>query len=58
MLWYVFTDLSAALAAEIFISRLMSNDNMELQTWIINNVRLFFMVAASVQFLYAICTYK
>ncbi|XP_024631939.1 protein GAMETE EXPRESSED 1 [Medicago truncatula] len=50
--------LSAALAAEIFISRLMSNDNLELQTWIINNVRLFFMVAASVQFLYAICTYK
>jgi len=58
MLWYVFTDLSAALAAEILISRLMSNDIMELQTWIINNVRLFFMVAASVQFLYAIFTYK
>ncbi|XP_058723920.1 protein GAMETE EXPRESSED 1-like [Vicia villosa] len=53
----LYLELCAALFVEVFIIRL-SNDNMEQQTWIINKVRLFFMLSAAAQLLYAICTYK
>ncbi|KAL5067149.1 hypothetical protein RYX36_018036 [Vicia faba] len=53
----LYLELCAALFVEVFIIRL-SNDNIEQQTWIINKVRLFFLLSASAQLLYAICTYK
>ncbi|KAJ1399813.1 gamete-like protein [Sesbania bispinosa] len=53
----LYIGLCATLFMEIFIIRL-TNDNIEQQTWIINMVRLVFMIAASVQLLYAICTYR
>ncbi|CAL0301413.1 unnamed protein product [Lupinus luteus] len=49
--------LCATFFIEVSIIRLTS-DNIEQQTWIINMVRLFFMVAASIQFLYAIFTFR
>ncbi|GAU18968.1 hypothetical protein TSUD_229590 [Trifolium subterraneum] len=49
--------LCVSLVVEFFVIRL-TNDNMERQTWIINNVRLTFMVAALLQVLYAFFTYK
>jgi hypothetical protein len=54
---FIFTELCVALFVEVFIIRLM-NDDIEQQTWIINKVRLFFMVAASAQLMYAIFTYR
>ncbi|KAK2421960.1 protein GAMETE EXPRESSED [Trifolium repens] len=53
----LYIELCATLAVEVFIIRLTS-DNMERQTWIINKIRLIFMIVASVHLLYAICTYK
>ncbi|CAL5187039.1 unnamed protein product [Lathyrus oleraceus] len=53
----LYIEFCVALMVEVFIIRLI-NDNMEKQTWIINKVRLCFMLAGSVQLLYAICTYK
>ncbi|KAK7302072.1 hypothetical protein RJT34_12951 [Clitoria ternatea] len=54
---FLYIELCATFFLEVFIIRL-TNDNIEQQTWIINMVRLFFMVAAPVQILYAICTYR
>lgn len=54
---FIFTELCVALFVEVFIIRL-TNDDIEQQTWIINKVRLFFMVAASAQLTYAIVTYR
>ncbi|XP_027336789.1 protein GAMETE EXPRESSED 1 [Abrus precatorius] len=54
---YLYLELCATFFMEVFIIRL-TNDNIEHQTWIINMVRLFVLVAASVQLLYAICTYR
>ncbi|XP_058775481.1 protein GAMETE EXPRESSED 1-like [Vicia villosa] len=54
----LYIELCATLVVEVLLIRLISDDNMEKQTWIINKVRLLFMVAALVQLLYAICTYK
>ncbi|XP_061340357.1 protein GAMETE EXPRESSED 1-like [Gastrolobium bilobum] len=53
----LYIGLCATFFMEVFIIRLTS-DNIEQQTWIINLLRLFFMVAASVQLVYAICTYR
>ncbi|CAI8587442.1 unnamed protein product [Vicia faba] len=53
----LYIELCATLMVEVLLIRVIS-DNMEKQTWIINKVRLLFMVAALVQLLYAICTYK
>ncbi|XP_045810311.1 protein GAMETE EXPRESSED 1-like [Trifolium pratense] len=47
----------ASLFVEFIVIRL-TNDNMERQTWIINNVRLTFLIAVLVKIVYAICTYK
>jgi len=52
-----FTELCVALFVEVCIIRLTSDD-IEQQTWIINKVRLFFLVAASAQLMYAIFTYR
>ncbi|KAF1894980.1 hypothetical protein Lal_00022476 [Lupinus albus] len=54
---WLYIGLCATFSIEVSIIRLTS-DNIEQQTWIINMVRLFFMVAASVQLLYAICTFR
>ncbi|KAK7292986.1 hypothetical protein RJT34_15846 [Clitoria ternatea] len=54
---FLYIELCATFFLEVFIIRLTS-DNIEQQTWIINMVRLFFIVAAPIQILYAICTYK
>ncbi|KAK7305664.1 hypothetical protein VNO77_43572 [Canavalia gladiata] len=53
----LYIELCATFFMEVFLIRL-TNDSIEQQTWIINMVRLFFLVAASVQLLYAICTYR
>lgn len=53
----LYIELCVALFVEVFIIRL-TNDDIEQQTWIINNVRLFFMAAASVQLMYTILTYR
>ncbi|KAG4387416.1 hypothetical protein AAZX31_11G219000 [Glycine max] len=54
---FLYIELCATLVVEVLIIRLTS-DNIEHQTWIISMVRLFFMVAALVQLLHAIFTYK
>nr|XP_007163368.1 hypothetical protein PHAVU_001G228800g [Phaseolus vulgaris]ESW35362.1 hypothetical protein PHAVU_001G228800g [Phaseolus vulgaris] len=54
---FLYIELFATFFLEVLIIRLTS-DNIEHQTWIINVARLLFMVAASVQLLHAICTYK
>ncbi|XP_024641633.2 protein GAMETE EXPRESSED 1 [Medicago truncatula] len=53
----LYIELCVALFVEVFIIRL-TNDDIEQQTWIINKVRLFLMVAASAQLTYAIVTYR
>lgn len=54
---FLYIELFATFFVEVLIIRLTS-DNIEHQTWIINVARLLFMIAASVQLLHAICTYK
>ncbi|KAE9612936.1 hypothetical protein Lalb_Chr05g0212271 [Lupinus albus] len=54
---WLYIGLCATLFIEVSIIR-FTNDNIEQQTWIINKVRLLYMVAAAVQLLYAICMYR
>ncbi|KAG4935035.1 hypothetical protein AAZX31_18G042700 [Glycine max] len=54
---FLYIELCATLFVEVLIIRL-TGDNIEHQTWIINMARLFFLVAALVQLLHAIFTYK
>ncbi|XP_047168769.1 protein GAMETE EXPRESSED 1-like [Vigna umbellata] len=54
---FLYIELFATFFVEVLVIRLTS-DNIEHQTWIINVARLLFMVAAAVQLLHAICTYK
>ncbi|XP_020217211.1 protein GAMETE EXPRESSED 1 [Cajanus cajan] len=54
---FLYMELCGTFLLEVLIIRL-TRDTIEHQTWIINMARLFFMAAASVQLLHAICTYK
>ncbi|KAH1201510.1 Protein GAMETE EXPRESSED 1 [Glycine max] len=54
---FLYIDLYVILFVEVLIIRLTS-DNIEHQSSIINIARLFFMVAALIQLLHAIFTYK
>ncbi|XP_019444829.1 PREDICTED: protein GAMETE EXPRESSED 1-like [Lupinus angustifolius] len=54
---WLYIGLCATLFIEVAIIR-FTNDNIEQQTWIINKLRLLYMVAAAVQLLYAICMYR
>ncbi|KAF7816313.1 protein GAMETE EXPRESSED 1-like [Senna tora] len=54
---WLYIGLCATLLMEVIILR-FTNDNIERQTWLISMVRSLFMLAASVQFLYAIFTYR
>lgn len=38
--------------------RVATNDNIEEKSWIINLVRSFFALTATIQILHAICTYR
>lgn len=57
ILYNLFAGLCTTFFMEVSVLR-SANDNIEQQTWIINMVRLLYMLVASAQILYAICTHR
>ncbi|XP_041002437.1 protein GAMETE EXPRESSED 1 [Juglans microcarpa x Juglans regia] len=55
---WLYIGLCVTFLIEVAILRVATNDNIEEKSWIINLVRSFFVLAASIQILHAICTYR
>ncbi|KAJ4840885.1 hypothetical protein Tsubulata_010381 [Turnera subulata] len=53
----LYLGLGATMALEVAILHLTTN-NIEQRTWLIDSVRSLFLVAASIQYVYAILTYR